>query len=109
MHTLDIRRDIAVDFPGIDIGKDPLPFENSIVNRILAYHVLEHAPRESWGHVFQEIWQIMISGGTCPIETPHAGTWSAMTDPTHQGPGGTTPAIANYLDGSRGSYWPELS
>jgi SAM-dependent methyltransferase len=108
-HTLDKRTDIPVDFPGIDIANDPLPFDDECVDQVVGYHILEHIPREKIGHVFREIDRILKLEGTGHIELPHTGTWSAGTDPTHQGPGGTTPDVANYLDGNDSSYWPEIN
>lgn len=107
-HTLDIRTDIPVDYPGINIAEDRIPLEEHSVDQVVGYHILEHVPPERIGFVFKEIDRVLRPSGEGHFETPHAGTWSAATDPTHQGVGGFTPDIDMYINGKPSSYWPEI-
>lgn len=107
--TLDIRKDLNhIDYPGVDIGRDRFPLDDESVDKIIANHVLEHIQPENVGHVFQEVNRVLRVGGEFTGVMPHAGTWLAATDFTHQGTGGTTPAMKGYFDSSLEPYWPEL-
>lgn len=110
--TLDIREDIDVDYPGVDIAHDEWPIDTRSVDRVICSHVLEHVPPTSFGHVFGEFDRILVDGGTAHITMPHAGTWAAGTDLTHQGTGGTTPDVDRYFADKRNDalerYWPDL-
>lgn len=109
-QTLDIRDDLShIDYPGVDIGEDEWPVAADAVDVILAYDVLEHVRPESIGHVWDEADRVLKSGGRLVAHLPHAGTWAAWTDPTHQGTGGTTPSIeSKWHDGPHG-YWSDLN
>lgn len=107
--TLDIREDIShIDHSGVDIGTDRWPLEDNSVETIIAYDVIEHVPPERIGHVWEEADRVMKVGGQLVAHLPHAGTWAAMTDPTHQGTGGTTPSIASKWDDKPHGYWSHL-
>lgn len=110
--TLDIREDIDVDYPGVDIAHDEWPIDTRSVERAICSHVLEHVPPTSFGHVFKELDRILVDGGKACITVPHSGTWAAATDLTHQGTGGTTPEVDRYFaDGRKDAleqYWPNL-
>lgn len=107
--TLDIRDDLNhIDYPGIDIGRDEWPLDEEAVDVIIAYDVIEHVPPELIGHVWEEADRILKPGGRLIAHLPHAGTWAAMTDPTHQGTGGTTPSIAAKWDDTAHGYWSHL-
>lgn len=109
--TLDIREDLDhIDYPGVDIGTDRWPLADESVGSIRAHHVLEHVPPHQIGHIWREIDRVLVPGGEAFIELPHAGTWAAATDITHEGTGGTTPEVAEYFgDGDLEDYWPELN
>lgn len=106
---MDIRQDISVDYPGVDIGSDSWPVESRHYDRILAIHVLEHIPPEQLTHVFTEAHRVLKVGGVFEIELPHAGTWGANNDLTHQGTGGTTPDVERYFNGGKNQYWDSLN
>lgn len=107
--TLDIRDDLDhIDIPGVDIGSDRWPIKDSSVTMVLAHQVLEHVPPEKIGHVFRETYRVLQPGGTFHAQLPHAGTWGADTDMTHQGTGGTTPSVSEYFSGQLEDYWPDI-
>ncbi|MFB6118909.1 methyltransferase domain-containing protein [Halosegnis sp.] len=112
--TLDIREDLPhIDYPGVDIGTDTWPLPDESVDRVICEHTLEHIPPESITHVWNELDRVLTPGGTAQFELPHAGTWSAQTDLTHQGAGGTTPSIDRYFGDEETAelepYWPHLN
>lgn len=108
-ETLDIRNDLEhVDYGGVDIGADEWPVGDNSFDMVVANHVVEHVPPESIGHVFREVDRVVETGGTFHVVTPHAGTWQAATDPTHQGSGGWTPDVVKYFTGELEQYFPNL-
>jgi SAM-dependent methyltransferase len=108
-ETLDIRDDLDhIDYGGVDVGSDKLPLEADSVDLVVANHVVEHIPGEAISHLFMEIDRVVRSGGRFHAVTPHAGTWQAATDPTHQASGGWTPDVINYFTGELEEYFPEL-
>ena len=109
-ETLDIRQDLEhIDYGGVDIGVDEWPVERDSVDQVIANHVLEHVPPERIGYVFSEVDRVVRSGGEFIVRVPHAGSWEAATDPTHQGTGGWTPDIVQYFSGELEEYFPELA
>lgn len=108
-ETLDIREDLDhIDYCGVDISKDQWPVEDDSVDVVVANHVLEHVPPEGIGYVFDEVDRVVLSNGEFHAVVPHAGSWQAATDPTHQGTGGWTPDVAKYFTGKLEEYFPEL-
>lgn len=108
-ETLDIRDDLDhIDYGGVDVSTDRLPIEPDSVDLIVANHIVEHVPGESIGHLFSEIDRVVRPGGRFHAVMPHAGTWQAATDPTHQGTGGWTPDVVKYFTGELEEYFPEL-
>lgn len=109
-ETLDIRQDLEhIDYGGVDIGVDEWPVEPDSVDQVIANHVIEHVPPDQIGHVFSEVDCVVRSGGEFIVRVPHAGSWEAATDPTHQGTGGLTPDIVQYFSGELEEYFPELA
>ena len=108
-ETLDIRDDLDhIDYGGVDVGKDRLPLEADSVDLLVANHVIEHVPSEAISHLFSEIDRVVRPSGRLHVIIPHAGTWQAATDPTHQGTGGWTPDVVKYFTGELEEYFPEL-
>lgn len=108
-ETLDIRDDLDhLDYAGVDIGTDEWPIPDESVDLVVANHVVEHVPAECIGHLFSEVDRVVKPGGRFHVVTPHAGTWQAATDPTHQGTGGWTPDIVQYFTADLEEYFPEL-
>lgn len=108
-HTVDIRTDLThIDYGGVDIGTDTLPFDDEEANMVLIYHTLEHIPPQNITHVFEEVNRILEPCGEFFVEIPHSGTWGARTDLSHFGSGGTTPSVSGYFDGTLEGYWDYL-
>jgi len=107
--TIDIREDLDdIDHGGVDVGTDRLPVDDASFDLIVMFQLLEHVPPEDIGHLFRECDRVLRPDGLLHIELPHAGTISAHTDLTHQGAGGTTPAVRRYFDGRSQQYWSDL-
>lgn len=108
-ETLDIREDLPnIDYPGVDIGNDEWPIESNRYEAVIANHVLEHVSPSEIKHVFDEVDRVLTTGGTFHAVVPHAGTWDAYTDPTHQGTGGWTPDVNGYFNGELEPYFTDL-
>jgi SAM-dependent methyltransferase len=108
-ETLDIREDLdGIDYPGVDIGRDRWPVETGAISLVVASHVLEHVPPDRLAHVFEEAARVLEPGGALHALVPHAGSWDAYTDPTHQGSGGWTPDVTGYFDGRLEPYFTQL-
>lgn len=109
--TIDIREDLEeIDYGGVDVGSDTLPVDDECFDVVVMFQVLEHIPADSIGNLFRECDRVLRHSGLLHIELPHAGTISAHTDLTHQGSGGTTPAVRRYFeDGGSQQYWSDLA
>ena len=54
----------------LDVGKDPLPFEDSSVDLIFSYHTLEHIP--DYLFALSEIHRVLKHGGRFLVGLPYA-------------------------------------
>ncbi len=69
-------------FADLSIG---LWWEDSTIEEILAFDVVEHLP--SRVHTFNELWRVLIPGGRVTIEVPNAAKGVGfICDPTHVSP-----------------------
>jgi ubiquinone/menaquinone biosynthesis C-methylase UbiE len=69
----------------LNIEKDPLPFEDSTVETVVAHHILEHLG-EGYFHVLQEIYRVCKHGAIVDVRVPHPRHDSFLADPTHRRP-----------------------
>ena len=74
--------------PGVDVVCDlserPWPLDDASVDRLLAFHLVEHLPDLL---VFmEEAHRALKTGGTLEIEVPHGATLRYLGDPTHRMP-----------------------
>jgi hypothetical protein len=61
--------------PDVDLVHDlrePLPFEDGSVHKVLADNILEHLPVPFNIQLINEISRVLVSGGTAEIIVPHA-------------------------------------
>lgn len=98
MRKLNIGcgNDYREGFWNIDIGnckKDaawditqPIPVQDGQYDLIIANHVLEHIPKESFFKVFRELHRILAQDGLLQFQVPKAGSDNFWTDPTHTMP-----------------------
>lgn len=71
--------------------QDGIPAADNSVESVRASHVLEHIPAgDERIFVFNEVWRVLVPGGTFQTITPMffangalVGTWHAIADPTH--------------------------
>lgn len=68
----------------LDIGKDPLPFEDNSVDEIRAIHLFEHLYPEQLFFVMDECFRVMKPLGKLHIEVPKAGTPAYYVHPDHK-------------------------
>ena len=75
------------DVPGVDIHHDvevfPWPVLNETVRVAVASHLIEHI--KPWLSIdfMNEVWRVLIPGGTFCAATPYAGSFGFWQDPTH--------------------------
>ena len=73
----------------VDIGNEPLPFEDNSITYITAYDLLEHIPRISIDRknpfifCMNEIYRVLKPGGIFLSSTPIFPYLGAFQDPTH--------------------------
>lgn len=69
-----------------DLNTTPFPFEDSSVDEVHFYHVLEHLDNPI--SKMEEIWRILKPGGLLHMRVPHFSSMGAFTDLTHIRPFG---------------------
>lgn len=70
----------------VDLTKTPWPWADNSVGEAHASHFVEHL--DSWQRVafFNELYRVLVPGGTCQIIVPHWASCRAYGDPTHKWP-----------------------
>lgn len=69
----------------VDFEVEPLPFEDSTIEEVRAYHILEHIG-QGYFHLMQEIYRVCEPGAIVDIQVPHHFHEVFINDPTHQRP-----------------------
>ncbi len=82
---VDISPDVGATFV-LDLRKRPWPWPNFSVSEVHCQHFLEHLTGPQRVFFMEELWRILVPGGTATIITPYAWSWRAVADPTHQWP-----------------------
>lgn len=59
-----------------DLDSFPYPWEDNSIDRILAFHIMEHL--QNWWGAFNECVRILKPGGTIEVRVPHPGSDSAL-------------------------------
>jgi SAM-dependent methyltransferase len=70
--------------PPADIIADlarPWPWEDSSIDEIRAYDIIEHLPNKQ--HTMNEAWRVLRHGGRFDIDVPTTDGRGAWQDPTH--------------------------
>lgn len=79
-----------IAFPGVDhvvdIAKGSWPWEDGTVLEAHASHFVEHLTALERVTFVNELYRVLIPGGTCQIIVPHWASCRAYGDPTHQWP-----------------------
>lgn len=76
----------AYPFPGVDIVRDlrrGLPFSDSVVDGIIARHVLEHFGGDNLLFLVDEMWRVCRHEAHWHLEMPDAFSPNRYKDPTH--------------------------
>ena len=80
----------AVMFPGVDevvdLRKAPWPWSDASVKEARASHFVEHLTALERITFCNELYRVLVEGGTCQIVVPHWASNRAYGDPTHQWP-----------------------
>jgi predicted SAM-dependent methyltransferase len=80
---IDIRKLKGVDIVH-DLEKFPWPLKKESVTIAIASHYIEHI--KPWLSIdfMNEVWRVMVPGGTFCASTPYPGSRGFWQDPTHQ-------------------------
>jgi SAM-dependent methyltransferase len=76
----------AISFPGIDVVADlreKWPWADSSVAEAHCSHFLEHLERLERIHFVNELYRVLVPGGTCSVIVPHWASNRAYGDMTH--------------------------
>jgi len=61
--------------------EQPLPFEDSSFDLVIAYHIFEHI--HNFKQLMSELWRILKPGGLLKVKVPSRDHFVAYQDPTH--------------------------
>lgn len=79
-----------IKYDGVDIvmnlGVNPLPFENDTVNEVYTSHFMEHLTAVERTYLMNELYRVMKVGSKITMIVPHWASARAYGDPTHQWP-----------------------
>jgi len=70
----------------MDIRQTPWKWANNSVEKAHASHFIEHLNATERCAFYNELYRVLVPGGTCQIITPHWASNRAYGDPTHQWP-----------------------
>lgn len=80
----------SIAFPGVDqvvdLTKTPWPWKDGSVVEAHASHFVEHLTAPQRIAFVNELYRILVPGGTCQIIVPHWASCRAYGDLTHQWP-----------------------
>jgi SAM-dependent methyltransferase len=81
----------SIDFDGkvkhvVDLRITPFPFEDESTEKSKASHFIEHLTASERVKFMNELYRILIPGGTFEMVVPHWASNRAYGDPTHQWP-----------------------
>jgi len=76
---------VGVDFV-VDLTKTPWQWDDNSVTEAHASHFVEHLTAMQRIGFVNELYRVLIPGGTCQVITPHWASCRAYGDPTHQWP-----------------------
>jgi Uncharacterized protein conserved in bacteria len=82
---VDATAFVGVDFV-VDLTQTPWPWANESVAEAHASHFVEHLTALQRAAFCNELYRILVPGGTCQIIVPHWASCRAYGDPTHQWP-----------------------
>lgn len=70
----------------VDLTKTPWPWADQSVAEAHASHFVEHLTNTQRVGFVNELFRILVPGGTCQLIVPHWASCRAYGDPTHQWP-----------------------
>jgi hypothetical protein len=63
--------------------QDGIPAPDGSVESVYCAHLLEHVPAQDRIDTFNEVWRVLVPGGTFDVIVPLFPSWGAIADPTH--------------------------
>lgn len=82
---VDMTPFVGVDFV-VDLKQGTWPWPDNSVAEAHSSHFLEHLTSSERVHFCNELYRVLVPGGTCQVIVPHWGSCRAYGDPTHQWP-----------------------
>lgn len=90
-YGIDVRDDVEQNIIRADLTLEPIPFPDDFFNYVTAFDFLEHIPRVVYAphrrnpfvELMNEIWRVLLPGGTFLSFTPAYPHSPAFRDPTH--------------------------
>lgn len=70
----------------VDLKQTPWPWDDNSVSEAHASHFVEHLNAMERVGFWNELYRVLIPGGSCSIIVPHWASNRAYGDPTHQWP-----------------------
>lgn len=70
----------------VDLTKTPWPWKSNSVAEAHSSHFVEHLTAAQRITFVNELWRVLVPGGTCQVITPHWASTRAYGDLTHQWP-----------------------
>lgn len=80
--TKKLMGTVPLDLPDWDAEKDPIPYNDSRVSHILAFHFLEHIQRIV--PLLRECERVLVPGGTMSIVVPYGVSDGGLQDLDHK-------------------------
>jgi hypothetical protein len=84
-HGVDRSPFIGVDTV-CDLTKTPWPWPDNSVAEAHASHFVEHLTADQRTAFCNELYRVLVPGGSCQVIVPHWASCRAYGDPTHQWP-----------------------
>jgi hypothetical protein len=82
---VDSRSFVGVDHI-VDLTKTPWPWADNSVSEAHSSHFAEHLTAMQRVAFVNELYRVLVPGGTCQLIVPHWASCRAYGDPTHQWP-----------------------
>jgi len=82
---VDATQFVGVDYV-VDLTKTPWPWPDGSVAEAHASHFVEHLTAAQRMGFCNELYRVLVPGGSCQVIVPHGASCRAYGDPTHQWP-----------------------
>jgi len=70
----------------VDLRKTPWPWKDESVGEAHTSHFMEHLTGEERIAFMEELWRVLVVGGTCSVIVPYWASMRSIQDPFHKWP-----------------------